>query len=258
MAKKRVHRLKSAGLVIERPRRIGEPSILHLTWKGYVALKSGGHVPDDSQLSPKTFQRRMAVSDLTLAHELAIADVRVAFTPAVAERKHFTLMDFDVWPRRYDFSVSRGYSHVSMKPDGFIRLAERRDNEEFEYDFFLEVDTGSETLERVVEKCINYREHFRSGEYAMSCGGKREDAKSYPFRVLITCRSDERRNNLIERLLATKPPFASMILVATHPECVRDPFGAVWMTPASYKEVMPVPGEPRKTDTNFRLCSMCE
>ena len=47
MAKKRVQRLKSAGYLSERPRRIGEPSILHLTWKGYTALRDGGHVGED-------------------------------------------------------------------------------------------------------------------------------------------------------------------------------------------------------------------
>src|ERR1700691_2192608 len=83
MGKKRVYRLKSVGYLAERPRRIGEPSILHLTWKGYTALRSAGHVEDDSDFSPKTFARRMEVSAQRLAHELMVADVRAAFTNAM-------------------------------------------------------------------------------------------------------------------------------------------------------------------------------
>jgi hypothetical protein len=146
MAKKRVQRLKSAGFLTERPRRIGEPSILHLTWKGYAALRADGHVGEDSYLSPKTFKRRMAVSGTTLTHELMIGDVRTAFTVAMRGSKRFELTDFDVWPRRYDFAVNRGHGKVPVKPDGHVRFAEKGKDEDVEYDFFLEVDTGSETL----------------------------------------------------------------------------------------------------------------
>jgi len=236
MAKKRVQRLKAAGFIAGRPRRIGEPLILHLTWKGYASLKEAGHVGDDLHLTPKAFKRRMAVSGMTLTHELMIGDVRTAFTTAMRENKRFELLDFDVWPRRYDFSVHRGHASVPMKPDGHVRFMEKGKDEDTEYDFFLEVDTGSETLERVVEKCLNYREHFRSGGYAESRGGKRDEQKAYPFRVLVIVRSAERRNNLAERLLQTQPPFSTMILVTTQAECVRDPLGDIWMTAAAWRE----------------------
>jgi hypothetical protein len=196
MAKKRVQRLKSAGIVVERPRKIGEPSILHLTWKGYAALRDSGHVGDDSHLSPKTFTRRMAVSGSTVAHELMIADVRTAFTVAMRDSKRFELVDFNVWPRRYEFTVHRGHASVPVKPDGHVRFRETENDEDVLYDFFLEVDTGSETIDRVVEKCLNYREYHRSGGYAAFCGGKRDEQKAYPFQVLIVVRSEVRRKNL--------------------------------------------------------------
>ncbi len=252
MAKKRVQRLKSAGFLTERPRRIGQPSILHLTWKGYVALRTSGHVGEDSHLSPKTFKRRMAVSGATLTHELMIGDVRTAFIVAMRENKIFELLDFDVWPRRYDFTVNRGHGKVPVKPDGHVRFLERNGGEEIEYDFFVEVDTGSETLNRVVEKCLNYREYYRSGGYAVFCGGTREEAKKYPFRVLLVCRGQDRRNNLAERLLQVQPAFSTMVLITTQAECVHDPLGNVWMTAAAYKEKM---AQSNKTGRLVAMCS---
>jgi hypothetical protein len=144
MAKKRMQRLKAAGLLAERPRRIGEPSILHLTWKGYLALRNGHHVDDDSRLSPKTFTRRMKVSKQTLEHELMIGDVRTAFTAAMREHERFGQLQFDVWPRRYQFRVN-SQRHDPMKPDGHVRFVEKENDDEFDHHFFFEADTGSES-----------------------------------------------------------------------------------------------------------------
>jgi hypothetical protein len=244
MAKKRVQRLKVAGFLTERPRRIGEPSILHLTWKGYTALRKQNHVSEDSHLSPKTFTRRMAVSNLTLAHELMIGDVRTSFIVAMRESKRFERFKFDVWPRRYDFSVNRGDGNMPVKPDGHIQFVERGDDEKEPYNFFLEADTGSEKLDRVVEKCLNYREYFRSGGFAVFSGGKREQYKTFPFQVLVIVPSEKRRNNLAELLLQASPPFSTMILVTTLAECVPDPLGEIWLTPGAYKE-------------SEKLCALC-
>lgn len=101
----------------------------------------------------------------------------------------------------------------------------------------------------MVEKCVNYREHHRSGGYAVFCGGKREEAKKYPFRVLIVCRSEERRNNLAERLLQVQPAFSTMVLITTQAKCLRDPLGDIWMTAAAYKQ---------KTESDFVFRSICE
>jgi hypothetical protein len=171
-----------------------------------------------------------------LAHELMVADVRSAFTAAMREHERLSELEFAVWPRRYEFVVNNGHGSVSVKPDGHVRFLEKlNDEESADYHFFFEADTGSETLDRVVEKCLNYREYYRSGGYAVFCGGRREEPKAWPFRVLIVCTREKRRNNLVERLLQTRPPFSTMILITTLPECVRDPLGAVWMTAIEYK-----------------------
>jgi hypothetical protein len=252
MARKRVHRLKAAGLLMERPRRIGEPSILHLTWKGYTALRKENHVEEDSYHTPKAFTRRMTVSDQTLAHELMIADVRASFVVAMRESKRFERFAFDVWPRRYDFKVNRGHGHKPVKPDGHIQFLERGDDPAAPYNFFLEADTGSENLERVVEKCLNYREYFRSGGFAVFCGGKREHFKDFPFQVLVICTNEKRRNNLAERLLLVQPPFSTMILITTLKACVGDPLADIWMTPGAYKKSL------ASGVSAIEFCSVCE
>jgi protein involved in plasmid replication-relaxation len=121
-----------------------------------------------------------------------------------------------------------------------------------ELHFFLELDKGTETIERLAEKCVNYREYDRSGGYAEFCGLTKEDRKSRPFRVLVVCKGEQRRNNLADRLLQFHPPFSTMILIATLSDCLRDPLGEIWMTPAAYKELN------QGTGTSFRLISICE
>jgi len=276
MAKKRMQRLKAEGVIRERPRqRISDPSVLHLAWKGYVSLRDDGHVDDDSRLSPKTFTRRMAVSDLTLAHEIAVGDVLTACTLALRGNDRFELLEFSVWPRRYTFSVDREYRRVPVQPDGYIRLLEKNAEDAPEYHFFLELDKGTETIERLAEKCVNYREYHRSGGYAEFCGGTRDDRKSRPFRVLVVCKSQQRRNNLAERLLQFHPPFSTMILITTLRECLREPLGEIWLTVAAFKEAIPTwPEFPylaegpkrhecavvreRDPHPRMRLCSICE
>jgi hypothetical protein len=138
---------------------------------------------------------------------------------------------------------------MPMKPDGHIRFIEKEDDGKEEHHFFFEADTGSEKLELVVEKCLNYREHYRSGGYAVFCGGKREEYKELPFRVLIVCNSERRRNNLLGKLLETEPPFSTMILVTTLAECVHDPLGDIWVTAARYKGLGSMPN---------KRCAICE
>jgi hypothetical protein len=249
-AAKRVRRLKAAGLLVERSRRIGEPSILHLTWKGYTALRKGNHVDDDSHLSPKAFTRRMGVSDQTLAHELMIGDVRTSFITALRASTRFEKFEFEVWQRRYEFVVNRGHGAKPVKPDGRIQLFEKGEGDD-PFNFFVEVDTGSEKLERIlVEKCLNYREYFRSGGFAVFRGGKREQFKDFPFQVLVVVMSEKRRNNLAELLLRTTPPFSQMILITTLKQCVHDPLGDIWLTAGAYKS------EASNRDKSI-LCSLC-
>src|SRR4051812_38893537 len=74
--KKRVQKLKSAGLIRERPRRAYEPSVLHLTAAGIQVLRARDVLTDYPHLSGSQLQKRARVSDATLRHELQVMDVK--------------------------------------------------------------------------------------------------------------------------------------------------------------------------------------
>src|SRR5436190_7948640 len=84
-AKKRCQKLKSAGLIAERPRRSYEPSILFLTNRALMTLASGGHLSDYPALSQSGLAKRSQVSPMTLDHEIELLDIKAAMVTAVAE-----------------------------------------------------------------------------------------------------------------------------------------------------------------------------
>src|SRR5258706_12272606 len=73
--KKRLQRMKAAGLIRERRRRVNEPAILFLTRKAFSFLNSQGHLSQFPAISGKAFEVRANVSELTVRHELEVMDV---------------------------------------------------------------------------------------------------------------------------------------------------------------------------------------
>src|SRR5205823_4480357 len=67
--KKRLQKLKSAGLIGERKRRVNEPAVLFLTRKGFSLLGNEGQLEDFPRLSATAFEKRADVSALTIRHE---------------------------------------------------------------------------------------------------------------------------------------------------------------------------------------------
>jgi hypothetical protein len=49
--KKRIQKLKAAGLIAERKRKVYEPSVLFLTRKGFSILDAGGHLNGFPQMT---------------------------------------------------------------------------------------------------------------------------------------------------------------------------------------------------------------
>src|SRR5882724_1349310 len=125
--KKRLQKIKAAGLISERERRKNEPSILFLTRKTFALLKNHGLLSEYPPLGANSFEVRANVSELTIRHELEIMDVKAAFHAALAGSTKFSIMEFRTWPILYQFETSRpGYARdVPVKPDGFIRFHEQ-------------------------------------------------------------------------------------------------------------------------------------
>ena len=163
-------------------------------------------------------------------------DVKAGFHQAARKLQNVTVAEFSTWPALHQFEVSHdGFRKTLVKPDGFIRIHEKEIDGVSEHAFFLELDRSSESLDTLVTKAACYLAHYHSGGFAERNGAPRTAFKEYPFRVLIVCKSAERRNNTALRLLQNNPPIFTHAHLTTLAEVTADPFGAVWLTPAAYR-----------------------
>lgn len=237
--KKRLQKLKAAGFIGERKRRVNEPSILFLTRKAFTLLNREGHLARLPQLSANSFEARANVRELTIRHELEIMDVKTAFHAALTGSEKFTLREFSTWPLLNQFETARVglTANGLVKPDGFLRIHEMEtDGAGFFHDCFLEVDRSSEIQDTLVGKATCYLEYYRNGGFAARHGAPRADFKSFPFRVLIVLKSAERRNNTAARLIQNNPPLLTLTWLTTLAEATSDPVGAIWVQPKSYRD----------------------
>jgi hypothetical protein len=213
MAKKRVQKLKAAGIIRERPRHFSSPSVLFLPRRAFELLHAAGRLSDYPRIGLTDLERRGRVSDLTLRHELEVMDVKVAMTTAVNDTERFRVAEFSTWPKLHEFKASRSDGErVTVKPDGFIRIHETEaDGALSEHVFFLEVDRSHEALGILCQKAHCYLDYYRRGGFAVQNGANREHYKQFPFRVLLVCKSTARKVNITECLLRNDPPIRSLV-----------------------------------------------
>jgi len=238
MAKKRVFKLKQAGLIAERKRHVNEPSILFLARPGFDLLRVKGLLNGYPEFTTATLIKRANVSAQTVDHELEVADVRVAISCGIFPTVEFSISEFVTWPLLVEFAVAHPVTRKEMlvKPDGFFRVHEKEsDGLENEHAFFLEVDRSTEAIERLVEKAQCYLAYYNSGGYAHRNGALLSDYRNYPFRVLIVAKTAERRNNLALRLLEAYPPILTHTWLTTLSEVLGNPLGPIWVCPADYR-----------------------
>jgi protein involved in plasmid replication-relaxation len=127
---------------------------------------------------------------------------------------------------------------VLIKPDGFVRIHEQAPEEDlFEHFLFLEVDRSTESRETLARRAFGYQDFYHQGGLAIRYGATPEAYKDFPFRVLMVFLTEERRNNMAERLLQNDPPALTMVWLTTFPEVITDPLGAIWMRPLDYREI---------------------
>lgn len=243
-AKKRVQRLKSVGVIGERPRRTAEPSVLFLARRGFELLRSQGTLSHYPDLTWGQMEGRARVSDLTLRHELAVMDVKAAFATAIAKSENLSLIEFCTWPAFYELyaSPSPGAPEVLVKPDGFIRIQETDGTGEvYEHTFFLEVDRSTETQATLVSRAACYVDFYRRGGLALRNGRAAGEYKEFPFRLLIVLQSQLRRDNIAQRLFNWNPPIYSQAWLTTMQEVVGDSLGEIWTRPLDSRELLPWP-----------------
>lgn len=244
-AKKRIQRLKAERFLRERPRRVYEPSILHLSHRAFDELSWRGYLKEYPPYAWNQLEDRAKVSDRTLRHELAVLDVKTSLSCAIRSKPDHELLEFSTWPALYQFEAAQpprpgvyGSGGVVIKPDGFVRIYEHtKEGETFEHFFFLEIDRSTEPRDTLALRTYGYQHYYRRGGLAVKYGSTPEDYKDFPFRVLIVLPNDERRNKMAERLLQNTPPVLTMVWLTTFPEITTDSLGAIWMRPLDYREI---------------------
>jgi Replication-relaxation len=233
-ARKRVKKLKRAGIIHERPRRATEPSIHCLTRKAFEMLEKHGVLAEYPPISWSQLEKRARVSPLTLKHELEVMDCKAAITTA-AVREGFAVTEFCTWPKLFEFVARDSVGKQTLvKPDGFLRLQGNDKNGRFEDAFFLEVDRSSEDQGRLAERAACYRDYYFRGGLASRFGRPRSEYKQFPFVVLMVFKNSERRNNTAERLLQIVPSIHNQVWLSTLKEATTDPLGAIWVKPTDY------------------------
>jgi hypothetical protein len=233
--KKRLQKLKSAGLIGERRRRVNERAILFLTPRGLRVLQQEGSLSEIPVVPAASFARRANVSPQTLLHELEVMDVKSAFHIAVQKSKKVSLTEFSTWPRLYEFEVPQpghGGRERLVKPDGFIRIGVP---DEFEETYFLEVDRSTEAQGRLVAQAMCYREYYSGGGFAFRNGATRDQFDKFPFRVLMVLQTSDRMNNTAERLLRVNPAIMTQVWLSTLKAVTNDPLGPIWIQPRDYR-----------------------
>lgn len=243
-AKKRLQKLKRAGLIADRPRRSTEPGAVCLTTRAIGLLREHGLLSKYPALSPLALKKRTQVSDLTLRHELEVVSVKAAFARAIRVRESLALAECSTWPLLNRFEVPRhvveptGRGTLIVKPDGFLRIHETHpDGAVDEHAFFLEVDRSTESLEVLARKALAYGHYYRSGGFAQRCGGNKADFMQYPFRVLFVMQSETRRDNAAWRLLQNDPPTLTQVWSATSEAVDHDPLAEIWVRPINYRDL---------------------
>ena len=250
-AKKRMQKLRGAGLIRDRARHAHEPTALLLTKKGFHLLKSHGRLEGYPVLSDAQFDIRSHVSALTLRHELQVVGVKAALLAVLSTHTNVRVITCTTWPLLSQFQTHQpaasgyGGTSVIVKPDGYLCLHEKDAVGIAEHHCFIEVDRGTESQRVLAERAASYRAHYRSGGFAESRGGSREGFENYPFRVLVIFPTAERRNSAAERLLLVDPPIKTMVWLTTMPEMLRDPLGPIWIRPVDYDKAI--------TDCGFEI-----
>jgi len=241
MAKKRLQKLKSAGLISERRRKIQEPAVLFLTAKGFKLLETEGVLSDYPDFPRSALERRAQVSEITLRHELEVMDVKAAFHKAVEQMPNLALVEFTTWPILNEFAAVRpgyGGKEVAVRPDGFIRILEMKGERPInEYAFYLELDRSTKTQGVLAKQAGCYLSHFQSGGFAVQNGAPRSAFKDYPFRVLFVMKNPERRNNTAAELLQGTPPILTQVCLSTFDEVTANPLDPIWIRPVDYRVV---------------------
>ena len=223
MAKKRIQKLAAAGLILMRPGLVGRAAAVTASQRAVRLLHSRGEIG-------RRPVPRSGVSDALIAHDCAVIDAKAAFIRAARRDTTIAVTAFDVSSRPIIASrPSYGAIRPRLRPDAFVELS-TVDGTQFH--FFVEVDRSTEPIHVVSSKIAAYRAFLRNGGFARLRGAPTQQHRQHPFRVLIICKSVERRNLLARALFESAARVRTFALLSEATDAHANPFGHAWLAPA--------------------------
>lgn len=165
-------------------------------------------------------EKNREVANLTILHQLMIADFRTSLTVALREgraaelvfwRQGHELLDHAIWRHQ-----GREWERP-VYPDAWFVLRTREGKDRH---FFLEADNSTMRLDRVYKKMEGYFWYWLAGREEYINEYRREKglfAKAMAFRVLTIAKSAERARNLVDQVREMGPQ--------------RKPTSMFWFTP---------------------------
>lgn len=145
-------------------------------------------------------QRSFEPSGAFLAHTLAIADRRVEIEQA-ARSGAYELLAVACEPATWRQFNASGAT-LWLKPDLEVTTAQ----DDYEYDWFLEVDLGTESGTALIRKCRTYVAYYKTG---------REQRVRGAFPRVIWLMPTQGRVDLLERLLRAENAPDGLFTIAT-------------------------------------------
>lgn len=216
-------------------------------------LETSGRADLYEELAPfgKSLKDGAALAENTLRHELAITDFYSALNLSASGSNRQLPLWLRTSPRHADISRDVTLTKIDKKsgkhsthryplnPDGFHVIQHPEKGCAF---FFLEMDMNSETnSEKITNKFLAYYGYFEHNTFGKDIATPFTDRYRLPvtqpeaarFCVLFVVPNAKRRNDLLlkSRVLATSNLFQFAVL----DELMADPFGAVWLSKASFK-----------------------
>lgn len=239
MAKKRLQKLKAAGLVKERPRTLRKEKAIHfLSRMSFKLLRENGKLDGYPNISINDLEKRAQVSIRTIAHELEVMDVRVAIECAIRKTDRYSVEEISTWPRLYEFEACDPTGQLKeVEPDGFIQIYEKAVDGKWAHTYFLEVDRSKEGQRILVNKAHCYQQYRQSGDFARRIKGPDAAPEDAPFRVLFVLKNAERRNITAGKLFLNNPPINTQVWLTTMQEILADPLGPIWIRPVEYRQL---------------------
>lgn len=220
-ANRALKKLHSLGLLNPLQRRIGGVragsggAIWSITEPGHRLLHHLTHDADPSGVVRRT--RFREPSQTFLEHTLAVADVHLTVQRTTAgdppDGSEVTLAQVELEPACWRPYLGVGGVALTLKPD----LAVVTRTEAFEDHWFFEVDRATEPPSRIIRKCLQYQDYYRTGREQHRLG-------VFPAVVWIVP-TLARHAQLTERLRADPTIDPRLFTIATVdqlPELLRD------------------------------------